>query len=93
MGQFVLTCMAGVAQLERENIRARIMAGNEARKVDGKCPWATGRRVGTRIAMTTEKEEQMRRMAGEGKKPTEISRVLGISRPTIYAWLAKEGVK
>jgi DNA invertase Pin-like site-specific DNA recombinase len=86
-----LTCMAGIAQLEREHIRARIKTGVEAkRRPDGSIPWSKGPKPGTRVKMTTEKEAAMIKLLDEGKSIAEVGRVLGLSRPTLYAWLRRQ---
>lgn len=87
MGEFVLTCMMAMARLEREHIRSRINAGIAAAREEGKT-WG-GRKPGTRIKVTEEKEEAIHRMKADGVAVSEIARVLGLTRRTIYKTLAR----
>lgn len=88
MGEFVLTCMMAMAKLEREHIRSRVNAGIAAARAAGKT-WG-GRRPGTRIAVTVEKEEAIYRMKADDVPVAEIARVLGLTRRTIYKTLARK---
>ena len=88
MGEFVLTCMMAMARLEREHIRSRINAGIAAAQAEGKT-WG-GRKPGTRIAVTLEKEGAIHRMKAAGVPIAEIARVLGLTRRTIYKVLARQ---
>jgi len=88
MGEFVLTCMMAMARLEREHIRSRVNAGIAAARADGKA-WG-GRKAGTRIAVTVEKEQAIHRMKAVGVPIAEIARVLGLTRRTIYKTLKRK---
>ena len=56
-------------------------------KANGK-PWG-GSKKGKRRTATTEKVETVRRLKSEGKSVAVIARVVGLSRPTVYAVLAE----
>jgi DNA invertase Pin-like site-specific DNA recombinase len=81
----VFGILASVASHETEVRTERQRAGIEAAREanGGKCAWG-GRRVGTRINLTVEKEEQAKAMKASGKSIAEIGRVLGLTRQTIY---------
>lgn len=84
-GRLLVTVLAGVAQFETEVRGERQRAGIEAvrAKNDGRCTWG-GRKTGTRITVTPEKETAVREMNAAKKSKAEISRVTGLSRQTIY---------
>jgi DNA invertase Pin-like site-specific DNA recombinase len=88
MGEFVLTCMMAMAKLEREHIRSRVNAGIAAARAEVKA-WG-GRKPGTRIAVTLEKEEAIRRMKADDVPIAEIARALGLTRRTIYKVLKRQ---
>lgn len=90
-GRLLLTVLAGVAQFETEVRGERQQAGIEAARAKhgGKCPWG-GRRVGTRITVTEEKEAAVREMKAAGKPIAEIARVTGLSRMTCYRVLGTQ---
>jgi DNA invertase Pin-like site-specific DNA recombinase len=79
---------AGAASLAREtdtvrkSSKERQLAGTAKAKTEGKS-WG-GRKPGTRISVTEEKEELVRRLVSEGKKIAVIARMVGLSRKTIY---------
>ncbi len=88
MGEFVLTCMMAMARLEREHIRSRVNAGIAAARAAGKV-WG-GRKKGCRVRVTEEKELAILRMKAEDVAVSEIARVLGLTRRTIYRTLARQ---
>lgn len=49
--------------------------------------YGSGRKPGTRIKVTEEKEQAARQMVEQGKSKSEIARVLGISRKHLYTIL------
>lgn len=81
-GRLLLVVLAGVAQFELEIKTERQRAGIEAAKAAGKT-WG-GRAKGTRVKVTLEKEEAVKDLVRLKKPISEISRVTGLSRPTIY---------
>jgi DNA invertase Pin-like site-specific DNA recombinase len=90
MGEFVLTCMAAMAKLEREHIRLRILSGIAAKRDPrtGKRGWG-GRKEGTRIKVTVAKEKAIQSMVSQGLPKTEIAQVLGLTRRTVYRVLER----
>ena len=74
------------AEFEREMIRSRVNAGIAAARAEGKA-WG-GRKLGTRIAVTEEKEVAIHRMKADDVPIAEIARVLGLSRRTISTFLS-----
>jgi DNA invertase Pin-like site-specific DNA recombinase len=84
-GRLMANVLASVASYEREVRGERQAAGIAAAKASGKT-WG-GRRPGARYKVTAEVERHIRRMAGEGEPKAAIARLLGLSRPTIYAVL------
>ena len=89
-GRLLLVVLAGVAQFETEVRSERQRAGIEAVKArnGGKCPWG-GRKIGTRVTVTEEKERAVKTMSADGKSVAEISRVVGVTRQTVYRVLGQ----
>jgi len=71
-----------VAQFETELRAERVRAGQAAAKAAGKS--IGGRKTGTRITLTVEKESAVRRLHKAGTSVSEIARTLQLSRPTVY---------
>jgi DNA invertase Pin-like site-specific DNA recombinase len=91
-GRLQRNILCSVAQFETEVRRERQMAGIAAAKANGKT-WG-GRKTGTRISLTAEKEALCRQLKAQGTKVAEIARALGIARKTVYVALkrvAQEG--
>ena len=84
-GRLMRTVLAAVAQFETEIRSERQKAGIDAarEKNGGKAGWG-GRKPGTRITVTPEKEEAVKAMFAAGKGVTEVSRVVGLTRQTCY---------
>lgn len=77
-GRMVLTFFAGVAEFERSLIAERTSAGRIAAK-------ARGVRFGPSPALSAEQITHARQLINEEKKPiTEVARLLGVHRATIY---------
>ena len=89
-GRLQRNILASVAQFETEVRRERQAAGIAAARAanDGKCPWG-GRRIGTRITLTKEKEKLAIKLKADGQSVASISRTLGIARKTVYVALAR----
>jgi DNA invertase Pin-like site-specific DNA recombinase len=89
-GRLQRNILASVAQFETEIRRERQMAGIAAARAanNGKCGWG-GRKAGTRITLTAEKEKLARKLKAEGHSVTSIARNLGIARKTVYVALAR----
>lgn len=80
-GRLVFHVFSALAEFERDLVRERTIAGLEAAKRRGN--------VGGRPSvMTPPKLRQLQRMAADGESPTEIARVLGVGRATVYRHLA-----
>jgi len=86
-GRLMAHVLASVAAYETEVRQERQLAGIAAAKEAGKT-WG-GRKPGTRIKLTEEKQDAARKMAEEGKPVAEIARVLDVTRQTVYRALGK----
>lgn len=84
-GRMMANVLASIAQFETEVRAERVLAGQAKAKVDGKS-WG-GRKPGTRIRVTLEKERTIKAMHKAGESIAAIARTVGLSRPTIYAVL------
>ena len=81
-GRLMANVLASVAQFETEIRAERILAGQAAARAAGKT-WGGGK-PGRRVRLTEEKERTIKLLYEQGKGISEISRVVGLSRPTIY---------
>ena len=82
-GKFFFTMMAAFAELERDIIHERTMAGLKAARAQG--------RVGGRpTVMDPDKLAAARARRARGESPAEIARALGVSRASVYRHLAAE---
>ena len=81
-GRMVLTIFAGIADFERFLIGERTSAGQAAAK-------AKGVRFGPKPVLTPEQIAHARRMINEGQSVSEVARLLGIHRATLYRALDK----
>lgn len=86
MGLFVLQVLGAVAQLERSIIIQRTTAGIAAARRRGD-PW------GRRPALTNTQRLELLERVEAGHRPTDIARDLGISRPTVYAYVSRNSNK
>lgn len=75
-GRLILNIFAGFAQFEREMMLERQKEGIAKAKAEGKY---LGRKPSAKL-----KADDVRRLHGEGKTPTEIAKVLGIGRGSVY---------
>jgi DNA invertase Pin-like site-specific DNA recombinase len=82
-GKFFFIMMAAFAELERDIIDERTMAGLVAAK-------AQGRTGGRPTVMDEDKLAAARARRARGESPTEIARALGVSRASVYRHLAAE---
>ena len=76
-GKFFFTMMAALAELERDIIHERTMAGLAAAR-------AQGRTGGRPKAMDQDKLAAAQARLSRGESPTQIARALGISVRTVY---------
>jgi DNA invertase Pin-like site-specific DNA recombinase len=82
-GKFFFTMMAAFAELERDIIYERTMAGLAAAK-------AQGRTGGRPTVMDADKLAAARARRERGESPAKIARALGVSRASVYRHLAAE---
>lgn len=92
-GRLMAGVLASVAQYETEVRRERQLAGiAKVREQNrGKCPWG-GRKKGTRVKVTEEKERAILTMHREKRRISSIARTVGVTRKTVYAVLDRNGV-
>ena len=76
MGEFLLTVLGGIAQLERGLILERATAGRTAAK-------SRGVRFGRRHKLSLFQQGQARRMLAEDKTCREVAALFGVSHSTI----------
>ena len=82
-GKFFFTMMAAFAELERDIIHERTMAGLAAAK-------AQGRTGGRPTVMDADKLAAAKARRARGESPAKIAKALGVSRASIYRHLADE---
>jgi DNA invertase Pin-like site-specific DNA recombinase len=82
-GKFFFTMMAAFAELERDIVHERTMAGLEAAR-------AQGRRGGRPVVMDADKLAAARARRERGESPAQIARALGVSRASVYRHLGVE---
>ena len=82
-GKFFFTMMAAFAELERDIIHERTMAGLVAAR-------AQGRNGGRPTVMDADKLAAAQARRARGESPTEIAKALGVSRASVYRHLSAE---
>ena len=85
-GRLMAGVLASVAAYETEVRKERQLAGIAKAKADGKT-WG-GRKPGTRVRLTLEKEALIRQLHTEAKPVSAIARMVGLTRKTVYRALA-----
>lgn len=85
-GRLMAGVLASVSAYEVEVKKERQFAGIARAKADGRT-WG-GRKRGTRVKLTVEKEQLIHRLHAEGKPIAAIARIVGLTRKTIYRALA-----
>ena len=88
-GRLMAGVLASVAAYETEVRRERQLAGIAKAQSDGKT-WG-GRKVGTRVRLTEEKETLIRSLHAGGEKVATIARLVGLTRKTVYRALRMVG--
>jgi DNA invertase Pin-like site-specific DNA recombinase len=83
MGKAMLTIIAAFAQLERDTIIERTRAGLAAAA-------ANGRKGGRPRKVDDAAANKARRMREKGINATDIAKMLGVSRATVYRYLADD---
>lgn len=86
-GRLLAHVLASVAQFETEVRAERIQAGLAAARAAGVV--FPGGKAGRRVRLTAEKERAVKQLHKQGKPIAEIARVVGLSRPTVYAALGR----
>lgn len=81
-GRLILHVFGALAEFERDLIRERTLAGLASAK-------AQGRVGGRRPALTKAQVEHAAALIAEGKSVTEVARLLGTTRQTIYRTLER----
>ena len=81
--------LASVAAYETEVRRERQLAGIEKARQDGK-RWG-GRKKGTRVRLTLEKETLVKQLREQGQSVASIARLVGLTRKTVYRALRMVG--
>lgn len=84
-GRLQARILASVAEFETEVRAERVTAGQAAARRKGKT-WG-GSKKGRRWRVTKDQLQAIHEMRLAGKKVTQIARVTGLSRPTIYSVL------
>ena len=87
-GRLMANMLASIAQFETEVRLERVLAGQAVARANGKT-WG-GSKSGRRVKVSEDKETIIRQMQGNGAKIAAIARAVSLSRPTVYAWLAKQ---
>jgi DNA invertase Pin-like site-specific DNA recombinase len=85
MGKAMLTIMAAFAQLERDTMIERTQAGLAAAA-------ANGRKGGRPRKVDDAAAAKARSLRHKGIAPTDIAKMLGVSRATVYRYLAEPAV-
>jgi DNA invertase Pin-like site-specific DNA recombinase len=88
-GRLMLVVLAGVSQYETEVRKERQLAGIAGGREAGKT-WG-GRKPGTRVKLTEEKEAVIHELHGQGKPVVAIARMVHLTRRTVYKALARQG--
>ena len=87
-GRLMAGVLASVAAYETEVRKERQLAGIAKAKAEGKS-WG-GRKVGTRVKVTEEKETVIRQLHDKGYSIASSARTVGLTRKTIYRALGRE---
>lgn len=82
-GEFFLTVLAAISQLERKTIKERQLEGIAIAKTKGKY---SGRKEGS-IILKGEALKRFKRFHSFGMTKSELAREFNVSRPTIYNWI------
>ena len=83
MGEFFLTILAAIGQLERKTIKERTREGIAIAKTKGRY---TGRQRGA-IALKGEALDRFKKFYEAGLDKSMLAKEFNVSRPTIYKWI------
>jgi len=81
-GRFLFNTLGAVAELERDLIRERVLAGIAAAK-------RRGTRLGRPSALSREAVQRLARMRAAGRSVREIAAALGVGRSTVAREIAR----
>jgi DNA invertase Pin-like site-specific DNA recombinase len=84
-GRMMANVLASMAQYETEVRLERVYAGIAVAKANGK-KWG-GSKPGVPKQLTDDRIDLIRRLRSEGKSISGIAETLGVSRPTVYAYV------
>ena len=79
-GRLMLSMMGSLAQFEREMLLERQREGIARAKVEGKFKG--------RVPTARVKKAEIQKLITEGMKPTQVAESLGVSRASVYRYLA-----
>ena len=82
-GRFFFHVMASLAEMERELISERTLAGQEAARKQG-------RRGGRPRSLTDSKLAAARKLLQDGVSYRDVAKNLGVTIPTLYRWVPAE---
>jgi DNA invertase Pin-like site-specific DNA recombinase len=88
-GRLMAGVLASVAAYETEVRKERQLAGIAKAKSEGK-EWG-GRKLGTRVTLTHEKEALIKHLRSEKKAVASIARLVGLTRKTVYKAIRRKG--
>lgn len=88
-GRLHARILASVAEYETEVRAERVHAGQQVARMSGK-KWG-GSEKGWRWRVTDDHFSAIHEMKGAGKSVSQIARVTGLSRPTVYRVLSLDG--
>lgn len=83
LGEFFLTVLGAIGQLERKTIKERTKEGIAIAKTKGKYQ---GRQKGA-IGLNGEPMERFKRFYSLGMNKAELAKEFNVTRPTIYKWI------
>lgn len=83
--------LASVAAYETEVRKERQLAGIAKAKAEGRS-WG-GRKAGTRVKLTEEKEAVIHQLFDQGATVASIARTVGLTRKTVYKALERKPVE
>ncbi|PJG57834.1 recombinase family protein [Aeromonas cavernicola] len=79
-GRFFFHVMASLAEMERDLIVERTLAGLDVAR-------QLGRKGGRKPKMTDSKIESAKKLLASGVPPKDVAKNLGVSVPTLYRWI------
>jgi DNA invertase Pin-like site-specific DNA recombinase len=90
-GRLMAGVLASVAAYETEVRKERQLAGIAKAQAEGKS-WG-GRKAGTRVKLTEEKETFIHQLFDQGATVASIARTVGLTRKTVYKALERKPVE